>query len=388
MRRNRIILMILWILSLIFITVSGTQTAYGFFILLTMIPFLSLFYIFLVNHYFWIDQHINSHDLIANHRSDYRFVLQNDSFIPFSGIRVFFFPDYSSVSERDMRSEYELFFGGRIVKRDSLICHYRGEYHIGIKAVVIQDFFRLFSFTRDLKRPLFVRVKPDIIRLDDLRSNKETLNTLRENRFRRNVPDLLLRDYIPGDDLRFINWKVSAASQKLMMRQMNGEECQGIALIMDSCRYTEDPREYLPIENKILETVIALDLFFLQKAIPVTIYLEEETIKELSGDSLHSFETNYERLSAFRFSSAKRPAALCSGILSSNSLFNKAMVFLILGRMDPSYSSLIGLLRQRDLPLTVVVIGDRPDVALSQIQSGENTGFLFIKTDDDLREVL
>ncbi|MBQ5755768.1 MAG: DUF58 domain-containing protein [Erysipelotrichaceae bacterium] len=388
MRRNRIILMILWILSLIFITVSGTQTAYGFFILLTMIPFLSLFYIFLVNHYFRIDQHINSHDLIANHRSDYRFVLQNDSFIPFSGIRVLFFPDFSSVSERDMRSEYELFFGGRIVRRDSLICHYRGEYHIGIKAVVIQDFFRLFSFTRDLKRPLFVWVKPDIIRLDDIRSNKETLNTLRENRFKRNVADLFLRDYVPGDDLKFINWKVSAASQKLMVRQLSGEERQGIALIMDSCRYTEDPKEYLPVENKILETVIALDLFFLQKAIPVTVYLEEETAEELNGDSLHSFETNYERLSAFRFSSAKRPAALCSGILSSNTLFNKAMVFLILGRMDPSYSSLIELLRQRDLPLTVVVIGDRPDVALSQIQSGENTGFLFIKTDDDLREVL
>ncbi|MBQ1288521.1 MAG: DUF58 domain-containing protein [Erysipelotrichaceae bacterium] len=269
-----------------------------------------------------------------------------------------------------------------------MICHYRGEYHIGIKAVVIQDFFRLFSFTRDLKRPLFVRVKPDIIRLDDLRSNKETLNTLRENRFKRNVADLFLRDYVPGDDLKFINWKVSAASQKLMVRQLSGEERQGIALIMDSCRYTEDPKEYLPVENKILETVIALDLFFLQKAIPVTVYLEEETAEELNGDSLHSFETNYERLSAFRFSSAKRPAALCSGILSSNTLFNKAMVFLILGRMDPSYSSLIELLRQRDLPLTVVVIGDRPDVALSQIQSGENTGFLFIKTDDDLREVL
>ena len=380
--------MILWILSLIFITVSGTQTAYGFFILLTMIPFLSLFYIFLVNHYFRIDQHINSHDLIANHRSDYRFVLQNDSFIPFSGIRVLFFPDFSSVSERDMRSEYELFFGGRIVKRDSLICRYRGEYHIGIKAVVIQDFFRLFSFTRDLKRPLFVRVKPDIIRLDDLRSNKETLNTLRENRFKRNVADLLLRDYVSGDDLKLINWKVSAASQKLMVRQLSGEERQGIALIMDSCRYTEDPKEYLPVENKILETVIALDLFFLQKAIPVTVYLEEETAEELNGDSLHSFETNYERLSAFRFSSAKRPAVLCNEILSSNTLFNKAMVFLILSRMDPSYSSLIRQLQQHDLPLTIIMINDQPDAAVSQIQSGENTGFLFIKTDDDLREVL
>ena len=388
MRRNRIILMILWILSLIFITVSGTQTAYGFFILLTMIPFLSLFYIFLVNHHLKIYQHVNGHDLIANHRSDYRFILQNESFIPFSGIRVLFFPDFSSVSERDMRSEYELFFGGRIVKRDSLICHYRGEYHIGIKAVVIQDFFRLFSFTRDLKRPLFIRVKPDIIRLDDLRSNKETLNTLRENRFKRNVADLLLRDYVPGDDLKLINWKVSAASQKLMVRQLSGEERQGIALIMDSCRYTEDPKEYLPVENKILETVIALDLFFLQKAIPVTVYLEEDIAKELNGDSLHSFETNYERLSAFRFSSSKRPAALCSEILSSNTLFNKAMVFLILSRMDPSYSSLIGQLQQRDLPLTIIMINDRPDAAVSQIQSGENTGFLFIKTDDDLREVL
>ena len=47
MRRNRIILMILWILSLIFITVSGTQTAYGFFILLTMILFCRFFI------YFW-----------------------------------------------------------------------------------------------------------------------------------------------------------------------------------------------------------------------------------------------------------------------------------------------------------------------------------------------
>ncbi len=380
--------MVLWILSLVFITVSGTQAAYGFFILLMMIPALSLFYIFLVNHYFKIYQHINCHDLISNLRSDYEFILQNDSFIPFAGIRVLFFPDLSSVSDPDMQSEYELFHGNRIVKRNSLICRYRGEYHIGIKAVVIQDFFRLFSFTRKIRRPLFVRVKPDIIRLDDLASDRETLNTLRENSFRRNVADFLLRDYIPGDDLRFINWKVSAASQKLMVRQMNGEERQGIALIMDSCRYTEDPREYLPIENKILETVIALDLYFLQKAIPVTIYLEEETIKELSGDSLQSFETNYERLAAFRFSSTKDPAILCNGILSSNTLFNKAMVFLIISRTDPFYSSFIEQVRQHDIPLTVILINDQPDAAIRQIQSDENVSYIFIRTDADLREVL
>ena len=388
MRRNRIILMILWILSLVLITVSGTQAAYGFFILLTMIPLLSLFYIFLVNHYFKIYQHINGHDLIANHRSDYEFILQNDSFIPFAGIRVLFFPDFSDISDRDMQSEYELFYGNRIVKRDSLICRYRGEYHIGIKAVVIQDFFRLFSFTRRLRRPLFVRVKPDIIWLDDLTSDRETLNTLRENSFRRDIADFLLRDYIPGDDLRFINWKVSAISQKLMVRQRNGEERQGIALIMDSCRYTEDPKEYLPIENKILETVIALDLYFLQKAIPVSVYLEEETVKELSGDSLQSFETNYERLAAFRFSSTRRPAVLCNEILSSNALFNKAMVFLIVNRTDPFYSSFIEQLRQHDIPLTVIVIDDQHDTAVSQIQSDEDLSFVFMKTDADLREVL
>ncbi len=388
MQRNFVVLVFLWILSLIFISVFGTQVAYGFFILLTIIPFLSLFYIFLVNHYFKIYQNVNTYDLVANHRSDYEFVLQNDSFIPFASIRIIYFPDFSSISEQDMQSEYELFHGSRIVKRNSLICRYRGEYHIGIKAVVIQDFFRLFSFTLKLKRPLFVKVKPNIIQLDDLASNKETINTLRENNFKRNVADLLLRDYVPGDNFRLINWKVSAAMQKPMVRQQSGEERQGVALIMDSCRYADDPKEYLPIENKILETVIALDRFFLQKAIPVSVYLEEDAVEELRGDSFQSFETCYERLSSFCFSSDKKPSTLCDKLLSTNTLFNKAMVFLIISQINQSFSSIIEHLQQYNTPLTIIVINNQPDVVADHILNNENCEFIFIKTDDDLREVL
>ncbi len=388
MRKNRIILVFLWILSLIFITVSGTQLAYAFFILLTMTPLLSLFYIFLVNHYFKIHQHINDRELIANHRSDYDFILQNDSIIPFAGLRIHFFPDFSSISGQDTQNEYELFFGSRIVKRRSLVCHYRGDYRVGIKAVVIQDFFRLFSFTLKIKRPLYVRVKPDIIQLDHLASNKETVNAVRENNFRHNVTDLILREYVPGDDIRFINWKVSAAMRKPMVRQLNGEERQGIALIMDSCRYTEDPKDYLPIENKILETVIALDRFFLLKAIPTTVYVEEDSAEVLSGDSFQSFEAIYERLSSFRFSSTKRSSALCSEILSSNALFNKAMVFLIVSQIDPSFSSLAEHLQQHNIPVTVILIGDKPDTAVDPINNNEYPEIIFVKTDADLREVL
>ena len=146
MRRNRIILLMLWLLSLIGITFVGGQLSYGLFFLFSLIPLVSLVYIFCVSRLFRIYQYINTHDLIADHAAVSEFALQNDSIIPFAGIRVIFFPGFSFVSGLDSKAEYEIFPHSSNKKKTSIICRYRGEYCVGIQAVVIQDFFRLFSF--------------------------------------------------------------------------------------------------------------------------------------------------------------------------------------------------------------------------------------------------
>ena len=48
MKRNRRILLVLWILSLIGISIRGGQITYGIFFLLTLIPIVSLIYILAV----------------------------------------------------------------------------------------------------------------------------------------------------------------------------------------------------------------------------------------------------------------------------------------------------------------------------------------------------
>ena len=90
MRRNRIILLILWIASLFAISFYGGTISYGIFAFLTLIPVIAVIYILLVRSFFRIYQEIDARDLRANHSSVFYFTLQNESFMAFSGVRVLF----------------------------------------------------------------------------------------------------------------------------------------------------------------------------------------------------------------------------------------------------------------------------------------------------------
>ncbi|MBR6452181.1 MAG: hypothetical protein IKS87_05710, partial [Lachnospiraceae bacterium] len=76
MRRNRIILYICWILTLVGISFYGGPISYGFLIAVTMIPVLSLFYILCVILQFKIYQRLENQNLISNRTSLFYFTLQ------------------------------------------------------------------------------------------------------------------------------------------------------------------------------------------------------------------------------------------------------------------------------------------------------------------------
>ena len=379
MRRNRIILLMLWLLSLIGITFVGGQLSYGLFFLFSLIPLVSLVYIY---------QYINTHDLIADHAAVSEFALQNDSIIPFAGIRVIFFPGFSFVSGLDSKAEYEIFPHSSIKKKTSIICRYRGEYCVGIQAVVIQDFFRLFSFVHKNRNPLLVRVKPNIIRLDDLRQVQLAYNAVSESRAKRSTADILVREYVSGDDPRLINWKVSAALNKLMVREQIGEEQQGVGIVVDSKRYSEKPEDCLPAENKVLEAIIALNLFFSDRGIPVSTCFETEGLQEIDADRDHGFNEVYEKLSSFVFYRDHKSEKLCADILSSGSVMSKVVAFFIVQKWDASFSFAAQQLRKRGTPVFIYAITRDPDACVSEAPSSDKADIVFVDPDQDLKEVL
>ena len=103
-------------------------------------------------------------------------------------------------------------------------------------------------------------VQPDIIHLEKLRGVDDPASLAESAAAKRTVPGAASRQYVSGDDVRMINWKQSAAKGELFVRDMTGNGKQGIGIIMDPKRYGSTKEEYLPVENRMLEILIALTL--------------------------------------------------------------------------------------------------------------------------------
>ena len=365
MRRNRIILLILWTASLFAISFYGGAVSYGLFVFFTAIPFTALLYILLVRFFFRIYQEADVRDLRANHSSHFYFTLQNESLMSFCGVRVLFYSSFSSITDLSDRTEYALLPHDGIRKHTGIVCRYRGEYEVGIKSIVITDFLRLFSLTCNNKEPFTVTVKPDIIHLDTLKGVEDPASCAENPLAEKSEADVISRQYVPGDDMRFINWKVSAAKGELMTRGVTGTGQNGVGIIMDPKRYGSRKEEYLPFENRMLEVLIALTLYYCKKNVPVTVFHtpgpHNKTVVDPAG-----FDPFYQGMCGYVFKSENDPALLFRQVLASGELFGLKHVFFIIRKMDEAAMETAAMLSGHGVAVTVYVVGDTGDGSLCQ----------------------
>ncbi|MCR5098244.1 MAG: DUF58 domain-containing protein, partial [Lachnospiraceae bacterium] len=250
------------ILALVGITCLGGPVTYIFFWTVLAVPVICLVYIFSVIIFIKYHQETEGRNMVVGSPSDFYITLVNETFFSFSSVRVIFYSSFSTVNDVEEDAVYELSPHSQIKKKTRLICRYRGEYKVGMKSIAVTDFLGLFTINWRVKEPLSVIVEPALIQLDTLGEDDENEASRHENIMRKNEPAIPVRAYAPGDDVRFINWKATAAMNKLMVREQTSEEKSGIAIIMDPCRYDELPENYLPKENKVVELLLALSLYY------------------------------------------------------------------------------------------------------------------------------
>ena len=210
MKKNRLILLGLFILSLVAISFYGGPVSYGFFFFILFTPAVSALYTLFVYFRFRIYQKIETKVAVVDTPVAFYYSLKNEDRFGFAGVRTGFYTDFSTLSGIDPDTEYELFPGTGIERESRLICKYRGEYEVGIKSVEIQDYFRLIRISYHNKETLRVIVKPNLVDLSELKSIDLSQTMARETPFSQMDPDVLVRNYEPGDDVRQMNWKASA----------------------------------------------------------------------------------------------------------------------------------------------------------------------------------
>lgn len=302
MKIRRWILLGLWILSLVSISFYGGAVSYGFFFGVTFVPVVAAIYLLCVYFRFKIYQKLESRNVVCGQPVPYFFVLQNDDHFAFTSVGVRLFSSFSSVEKLPDGTSYELLPGDRYTFETKLVCKYRGEYEVGVKEIVITDFLRLFQVSYRVPETIRALVMPRVVRVDELQCIADIHALLQRETYRAQTePDVVVREYVPGDALKQIHWKATAQTQELKVRTRIGEEKTGIAILCDTKRYSADNREYLPLENKMLEVILALAVYFAQRNMACRICYGQRGIVYRHIQDLKDFDVFYGQAAAIDF---------------------------------------------------------------------------------------
>ena len=387
MRRNRIAALVLFVLSLISISFKGGPVSYGFFYFTLFVPLVSFIYTIIVYLRFKIYQEIDTRTIVSGSPVPFYFTLQNEDYFTHSGVKTGFFSDFSYINGLDPEDEYELMPQTGIRKETLLVCKYRGEYEVGIKSVTVTDYLRLFSITFKNKETLKVQVSPRLEILNVLERPDMIVASSDNPPKDKKVPDILLREYIPGDDVRMINWKATARVGKPMVKTLTGEDTPSVRIVMDSYKYSEEPEEYLPLENKILETVLALTYYYVENGISVSVCLYNDRFTEHRIEGTGSFEEFYAGLSGFCFRKDNDMVKLIGGCEKETVPSPAESVVFVLHKWTDEVGKYSSMLSSNTVMQSLFLITDDPDSSGSA-NVPAHVGYRVSGYEDRLNEVL
>ncbi len=383
MKIRRIVFMVLWLLSLIGISYYGGSVSYGFFFALTLLPLVSLIYLGVVYAHFRIYQELESWSLVCDQPIGFFFTLPNEDYFAFASVQVGFFSSFSTVEKLPENPEYELLPGEQYTYETRLVCKYRGEYEVGVKEVKITDFFHLFSVHYHVPTPLKAVVLPKVIEVSALRSIQGLdIYMQKENLSADTEPDCVVREYVPGDPIKQIHWKATAKTMQLKVRDRVGEERERIGIFFDTGRYSDQMHEYLPLENKLLEVVLALGMFFVRKNIGFTV--SYDVIRR--GDvisAMSDFEQFYEQTREIGFDGEGRLSNLLQGAMERKELWDYRLLFLVTQKLSEDILQLTEEISKNGQYVVVYVIGNE-NVTQSGNENHERRSIVMLYPDTDL----
>ena len=416
MKRNRIIYFLLCIAAVVLASFKGGPITYSILFGVLLVTPVSLIYLLIVYFFFKLYQVLGTKHITAYEPIPYYFVLQNEYLLNFCHISVSTYSTFSYIDEmqqdnkpnddttnisdrKNRRSNnqtkkdsgitktYELLPGENVRYDTTMICRYRGDYHVGIKQITIVDFFRLFKITYRVPEPLNAVVLPRVIKLETLKSVPEmVIATYKENPRLSSDFDVQTRDYMPGDPLKGIHWKSTAKTGKLKSRITYGEQRQGISIFLDTKRISDDEYVFIPVENKCLEIVLALTNYFANYSVPTSLVYSQFEPRTAKCSAAYEMESFLNTVSAMKFRSDEE-AAVTLDILMAGSVFKDCMIaFLVITGADAELNKRLYELSTFGINIVVYLVGVHPNV--QDIMELANVRVIPVYPEDDLAKVL
>ncbi len=301
---NRILLIVLIIASGVFASNYGGNVSYALFYMSLFIPIVSLLYTFYVYVRFRIYQEIGQRIVVKGDLIPYSFTLANEDYITFRSVKVNFLHDKSTISNSEDIREYCLLPGQSETMETRLRCNYRGEYYVGANTVDIIDYLYLFKITYPITSKLKVTVLPRVVQIHKLGfapAQKDVKNSPYLLNAEQDSMDIETRKYMNGDSLKQIHWKVSAKRNQLFSRKYISNPKSEVVILMDLKPIHEDSLTSIIIEDKIIESVLAIANYCKDNNTRAKIYYEQSGLKSAFIRGKTDFDLFYQMSIGMRF---------------------------------------------------------------------------------------
>lgn len=383
-----IIYAVLLALALLAISFRGGFLSYGFLAAVLLIPVACFFYLFMVFLRFRIYQEIGTRSVTAGEPVSYYFVLKNDDWFSFSSVRVSFYSGFSEIEKLPDDVEYELLPGDEFRYETRLKCRYRGEYEVGVREVTVSDFFRLFRLKYRLPGAIKAIVLPKIPEVTELSElARFSALQIRETENGDTEPDSAVREYVPGDSVKRVHWKASAKEQKLKVRRVLGEEKTGSAILLDTERASRDQKVYIPLENKLLETLIGAGYAFSKQDSAFHLYYEDRGLKEYHAGGMRDFEGFYRLVSGVSFMEGKSFSDTLKLLTENGLLFSYRLLIFVVHEVTDDILLYTEKIAESGSYALIYVVSDQ-SIERAEKENTERRRFIRIGTEEEVSEKL
>ena len=147
----------------------------------------------------------------------------------------------------------------------------RGIYEFGKIHLLLKSRFLLFSRQFSFEQKVEVAVYPSVLEMKqlELRTFSEIATTSGIRKLRRighTYEFDQIKDYVPGDEYRSINWKATSRRAKLMTNQYTDEKSQQVYSIIDVSRAMELPFNGLTLLDYAINTSLVISNIALRKS--------------------------------------------------------------------------------------------------------------------------
>lgn len=312
----------------------------GWFLLMVVLgaPLLSFVWTFIAYNFVTAGLYTQNRLVEKGKWEEFRLYLRNRGFLPVPEISVYLKNDGRVAIERKIIS-LSFVMRGEIVEDSKFFTMFAGLSEVEIEKVVVSDFFGVLNlklkkdvlesiavakdategFDEDsvsLSRKLEIGILPT---LKELEHEDEWLLSARSAAFDGEEPEDTIndssatfggfpgydhRDYVPGDPIKRINYKLSARVGRLQVRLDETQAVAGISMYLSDALRTDmsEGEPYIKNCSQCLDEFIAIarHLYILDFA--VTVYLPNDYGFELTNDS--SIEELREKLAFQKFEPA------------------------------------------------------------------------------------